>query len=813
MIDRHHRRSGFLLLLMLVCAMTVFAQERQPARAEDSGIPGPFAESSLQFDFAKGLLGRGLYPEAIDTYDKFLKTFPRDPRVPLAILWRGEAYFGLHEYAQAAKDFYAFLTRYPKHEKNITARVRYGCCLFELKQYERAIAALEPLAGRRVKNNGVRQNVYYYLGLSRYALKQYAGALTALEKIERGPLAADALFARAEVLASQNKHIDAADAFAAFVRKFPGHKRTAKVLLRQGEELRIAGKLKESATCFSSLEKRGKVSPQIMAQARLGLAWVRYSQGDFAAARALALKVATAGKGAITDDASYLAGLASLRQGDPEAANAAFSKVKTGNYAEDALRKRAWALLAAGKTDKLLAVIREFAGKFPKAPQQELNYVAGKGLMKMGETKQAIRKFLQVRRAKAGYHKQAAYDLAFAYDTAGQYEQAAAAYAYFSRNFPDDAKLADALIGEGRALQRAKKYAAALPVYVRLFNAKSASDEIRELALGQQAVCYYWLKQYANMRKCYAQLLKQYPKGRSAGEAMYWLAWYDFSEKRFSKAAQRYGELIRLFPQHPRVSSARYRRAMSLFQAGETDKAATALYEIITKYPETGVDQREILWLGQHFMANNRLREAYAVYDLLLGRSPGREVRALAFYYQAEVKRRAHEWKAALAKYQRLLAEKETGLESAARFGLAVCLRHLGRNSEARKALSRVELSPTDPLVAHYHFELGLLDLAAKKYATAAENLMRVGLLYDNELLCGRALLAAYKACRLAKDARKAIICLDELAGTGKQTYGKRYPKSPYSMEAKRLLKAFAEGKGMLPAGKLPPPATAESKQ
>jgi len=366
----------------------------------------------------------------------------------------------------------------------------------------------------------------------------------------------------------------------------------------------------------------------------------------------------------------------------------------------------------------------------------------------------------------------------------------------------------DALVGQGQVLLAAKKHAAAIPVYVRLLNQKNVPPRLREHALHQQAVRYYRLKQYANMRKCYEDLLLGFPQGDSAPEAMYWLAWYDASEKRYRESTEMYGRLMAAFPDHMLAEKARYRRALGFFRAGEEEKAAEALYEILTKYPKIQIDQKEILWLGKYYMNHERLNEAYGVYDLLLTQRPELEVRALALYYQAEVKRRRQEWKEALAKYERLLAEKDTGLENAACFGLAVCQRHLGQPAEARKTLGQVELSNQDPLVAYYYLELGLLDFAEKQYGSAGAHLMRVGLLYDNESLCGEALLKAYEACRLSGDTRKAVICLNELAGVTPGGYGQRYAESLYTAEGKRLLRAFAETKTLAPAEE---PAAASS--
>jgi TolA-binding protein len=775
-------------LLFIACFLLLAC----PLRAEDTDA---FAESTQQFEFAGGLLSRGLHEDAIREYSAFLKAYPQDKRAPEALLWRGEGYFRIRDYAKSANDFYSYLTNYPGANRHPFGRLRYGCCLFEMKKYALAVSALEPMNGL-TEDEHMRQTAAYYLGLCYYNLKQYRKALDTLEKITTGEMAPDAHFARAETVAATGDHVAAADLFTQFVKQWPDHAKTKPALLRQGEELRIAGKLKAAAESFLGLiERSGNETGDRPDQARYGLAWVRYAQGDFAAARSLAAKIGETREDDLGSDARYLLGLSALQTKDYAAAETAFRTVTTGSFVEKACQKYAWSLLASGHAENALRAVETCAAKYPDSSRGELEYIAGKALALQKEWKKAVIRFEEARNAKKEYHAEAAYELAYCYDALGDYEKTAEAYLYFIDNFPADERLADALIGRAGALTKLKQYEAALAVYGKLLTLKNADKKVREHTLNQQAVCYYWLKQFGNMQKCYAQLLEEFPKGESAPEAIYWLAWYESSEKRFARAAELYGQLVAGFPEHALSGKARYRQAMALFQEGEKDQAAAALFLIVTKFPAIQVDQKEILWLGQHMMKKGQLDQAYEAYEALLSRQPSSKVRAISLYQQAELRRQAEKWPEALAKYDRLLAERNTGLENASLYGRAVCLRNLGLLTEARTSLGKIALLPGDPLAAYYHFELGLLDFAEKRFDEATSHLMRVGLLYDSEDLCGEALLKAGEACLASGNAKKARICYEELAGGKADSFGARYPKNKFAEEArKRLAEPSATG-------------------
>ncbi len=794
--------------------------------APAAAVPGPFADSTVQLDFAGGLYARELYAEAVQEYGKFIAAYPQDPRLPEAVFRRGEAAFAAGDHQTAAHDFHEYLTKLIAADPGAAgraelARLRYGCALFELKAFDRAVSALAPLAESKGEPTAAFLPANYYLGRALQGVGQPERALVALERVNGGELAPLALFARGEALAELGRHAEAARLFAEFGQKHPTHDLAAGAGLRRGEALRRAGDPAGAAAAFGELLAKPTTAPETRDRAEYGLAWVRYTQEDYAAAGAAAEALAKKVQEPQLQNGSwYLLGLCRLQKPDAAGALEALAKVGDGEFAGAAQRQRAWALLQQNQPDRALAVAAECRARGKGEADPELDYLCGQAQARAGDWRAAVESLRRARDARGAYQAGAAYELAQAQEAAGDPAGAAESYEYFVTNFARDARQPQALLRWGQALMAKEKYEAALPVLARLLARSDTAPALREAALGQQAVCYYWLKQYANMVACYRTLLEQFPAGEGAPEALYWLAWHDQNEKRFAAAAESYARLLAEFPQQALADKARYRRAICLYQAGAEDQAAAALYEIVRDFPRISVDQQELLWLGSHLMKKNQLAEADSVYEALLARRTGKEVRAVALFYQAEVKRLRGDWDGALVKYRRLLAEKESGLENLARLGAGVCLREKGQLDEARTELTAAQFRPDDPLTMNHLYQLGLLEKAAGNPAAAAERLLKVGLLYDDEKLCGEALLLGGECLARAREQglaeaeknapagglsparkaelalpflRKERLCYRELAGEDEQSFGRRHPQNPLIAEGRTRLARVEE--------------------
>lgn len=96
------------------------------------------------------------YPEAIDSLQQFLATYPKSQLADNAQYWMGEAYYASHDYPKAATAFQGVLDQYPNSRKAPDALLKLGYTQFELKQYDQARTTLTDVTRRYPGSNAAK---------------------------------------------------------------------------------------------------------------------------------------------------------------------------------------------------------------------------------------------------------------------------------------------------------------------------------------------------------------------------------------------------------------------------------------------------------------------------------------------------------------------------------------------------------------------------------------------------------------------------------------------------------------------------------
>lgn len=350
-------------------------------------------------------------------------------------------------------------------------------------------------------------------------------------------------------------------------------------------------------------------------------------------------------------------------------------------------------------------------------------------------------------------------------------------------------------------LRESEELLTSLPSFCQL-ELNSPDEKTKEEAILSQAICYYRLRQYANMSACFQRLVEQFPASPALAEALYWLAWYASREKQWDKAIALYERLLERDPLHPLADSARYRRAICLYRNEQNQKAANALREILLHHPATPVDERMLVWLADFLLHKTPFpeTETEALYRTMECRRLSSKTRLFLYDRHACLKTRLQDWRGALFLYHSMLEfiaflrgrEEKDSLyrieERIALLGKAAALRELGQLREARAIVDSLSTPAGDPLTFRIFLEKGLLDLAEHRWASAAGYLLWVGLLSSHADLAGAALYRAGEACLHQRDLRKARFCLEELAGIPTESFGRRYPDSPWTAQGRATL-------------------------
>lgn len=91
-------------------------------------------------------------------------------------------------------------------------------------------------------------------------------------------------------------------------------------------------------------------------------------------------------------------------------------------------------------------------------------------------------------------------------------------------------------------------------------------------------------KQYKQALAAFIAFLKQYPDGKMAPNAVYWLGSLHMLDANYEQAQLSFKDLVALYPSSPKVADALYKLAKAYQQLGNTSEAKAALLRLISDY-------------------------------------------------------------------------------------------------------------------------------------------------------------------------------------------------------------------------------------
>jgi tol-pal system protein YbgF len=129
---------------------------RTPIDASSTPVPPPAttttnipqAGEQASYDTAFDALREGRYAESARRFSAFLEQYPEGELADNATYWLGESYYVTQNYQIALDTFRSLLARFPQSAKTQDAMLKVGYCLYELKQWGEAEAALNDVVAR-----------------------------------------------------------------------------------------------------------------------------------------------------------------------------------------------------------------------------------------------------------------------------------------------------------------------------------------------------------------------------------------------------------------------------------------------------------------------------------------------------------------------------------------------------------------------------------------------------------------------------------------------------------------------------------------
>ena len=194
-----------------------------------SGCPPPawgIVEADRLWLVGERAFADRLYAVSRRSLERFVKSYPDEPRVAEATLLLGKSQFGLGEFQPALENFRKAQRVSPPPGLPEEARFWEAETLFRLKRYAEARAAYDALLAANAAAPAA-PDAMYGLAWAELELKRPEAAATAFRQLltawPDSPLASSATFYLARALVELKKPAEAVELLAPFVSRYPRH--------------------------------------------------------------------------------------------------------------------------------------------------------------------------------------------------------------------------------------------------------------------------------------------------------------------------------------------------------------------------------------------------------------------------------------------------------------------------------------------------------------------------------------------------------------------------------------------------------------
>ena len=258
-------------LVLIVCAFFPWAA------SADDGLE--------TYNVAVGNFKQSRWNQAADQFRKFLKTYEKHEKAPLARLYLGLSLVEVKDFKGARDELRKFANENRQNPNLAQARYRIGECSYLMDDLPAARTELESFI-RDFPDDSLREHAYPYLGDTQLRLKDPDSALKmfdlSIEKFPAGALIEDAKFGRARSLESLKRYDDATAQYRELAEKKDGL-RAADAQFYLAASYFEREQFAEAIEAYSRIPRDFSESPLVPA-AQLNGGYALYKSGRFSEA-------------------------------------------------------------------------------------------------------------------------------------------------------------------------------------------------------------------------------------------------------------------------------------------------------------------------------------------------------------------------------------------------------------------------------------------------------------------------------------------------------------------------------------------------
>lgn len=260
-------------------------------------------------------------------------------------------------------------------------------------------------------------------------------------------------------------------------------------------------------------------------------------------------------------------------------------------------------LLETEQYDETVRVARQALRRYPKSEEAPTLRLAEARALFAAESFAAAAPAFEGYLASHPDHTDVAsayYQLGYAHELLGGYDEAADAFGALAERFPADPLASESLYRSGENLYNASRFADALPVYQQVIE-RYPGRESAEKAMYSAAWTLMDLDRETESIQAMEQLAQAFPDGLYARLALFSIGDYSYNQKRFDQAREAYAKVTRRFPGTPEADKAEgliaeltedlasraYETAFAELDLGRYLAAVEGFDRVYEEYPET----------------------------------------------------------------------------------------------------------------------------------------------------------------------------------------------------------------------------------
>lgn len=771
------------------------------------------------------------YAAAAQAYGAFVQQYPADDLAGHAAYWQGESLCNQQQYEPAVAAYQRALAGNLSDDEGAYARYALGWAYLQLDQPDKALPLLQQVPAK-YPSSPVAAECDYLVGEAQRRLKNLPAALAAFQKVAtkhpNSPFAPLAQQGLAYVQFDQKDYAAALESFRVVATRYPATPAAAEARLRAGDCLFYLKRFAEAATAYE------QVAAAADKWAGEALYWLGISQEQSAkpeAAMAAYQKLLAAEpKGARTVDAQLRLARLQLAAGQGEAALRTYEAAAAGGQQPQAVLGLAWARYQVNPSETTLSQLDQAVRQDPKLPLAlEVGYQAAAAHYNQQRYQPAVDLLAVLLAAMAADHPrkgevlylQALSEEKLDHGPAAEelYRQALRASKSQETTSLATAGLVSLLAKQGK-LDQARKF-------VEDLAKTGATPETRVRALCALGQAHLDAKQLPGALQYYTAALKLVPEGPAAAPAQLGLAWVKLegnepgaaeafaavarkaagtpvaqqaaegllaaAEKRFDQgklpeAQALYQQFLDLFPNSDLADEARYKLAWTLLKQSDTAGALAQFQQAIPAASNPAVAADARLQAARLLLDKGDAQGAATVLAPFATqyRDTASAPPALVLLGRAQIALKQYD--AAQATFKSVQAQYagDAGAMAGSWLGLGQIYRLRRQLDPARDALTKCLAGATGATAAEAQTELALTLRDKGDHKQAAEEFLKVAILYGEPAWAARAQYEAGQCYEQLQDTEAAVKCYQVIT----RDYA---AQQPWAEQAKARLTALGK--------------------